>query len=213
MFWFRDILLAAMIAVPAAGAELALAARDTVAGFEMNHGDVLRFRLRNGQQRTMELVRTEARVLLTNLKALKQPQPDGGLLYEMAAEVRLDGHPLRLVRYVSAQETFAEPYVVNGMRLWLDAVDDIFAFVADNHGGKAGCRMEKRARFAANDAADRIAPVDLHPWYPIRKYFLDIGNSYNGDDPYLGAYQGSECHAGARCQPAERLAAVRARRH
>lgn len=192
----RKLGLVVLLCLSAAGAELALSARDTVTGFEMNPGDTVKFKLRNGQLRTLVLERTEARVLLTNLKVFKKPIADGGMIYEMAAQVRIDGHPLRLVRYVSAQETFAEPYVVNGMRLWLDAVDNVFEFLADNHGGQAGCQMQKRARFAANDALDRVAPVELQPWYPIREYFLDIGNSYNGDDPYYGAYKGSECHAG-----------------
>ncbi len=192
----RVILLATALALPAAGGELRLAARDTLTGFEMDHGDVLKFTLRSGETRTMSLEGTEARVLLTNLREFKKPRPDGGMLYEMAARVRIDGHALRLSRYISAQETFAEPYVVNGMRLWLDSVDDVFAFLADNHGGNAGCRLNKRARFAVNDARDRLAPVALRAWYPIRTWFLDIGNSYNGDDPHMGAYQGSECHAG-----------------
>ncbi len=192
----RALCFAALLAWPAAGAAISLSAQDTVSGFEMDVGDVLKFRLRNGQVRNMELVRTEARVLLTNLKELKKAQPDGGTIYEMTAHVRLDGHPLRLTRYVSAQETFAEPWVLNGMRLWLDAVSDAFEFLADVHGGHAGCRLNKRARFAVNDARDRVAPVDLHPWIPVRERFLDIGNSYNGDDPHMGAYQGADCHVG-----------------
>ena len=192
----RAVFLATLLASQAAAAEISLSAQDTVSGFEMDVGDVLKFKLRSGQVRSMELVRTEARVLLTNLKQLKKAQPDGGTLYEMTAHVRLDGHPLRLRRYLSAQDTFAEPWVLNGMRLWLDAVSDVFEFLVDAHGGQAGCRLNKRARFAANDARDPVAPIQLHPWFPVREPFFDIGNSYNGDDAHMGAYQGAECHAG-----------------
>lgn len=192
----RALVFAALLAWPAAAADIVLTARDTISGFEMDTGDVLKFELRNGQVRTMELVSTEARVLLTNLKAPKKSMGSGGTVYEMAAYVRIDGHPLRLARYVSAQESFAEPWVINGMRLWLDGTSDAFEFLNDTHGGHAGCRLNKRARFAANDARDRVAPVDLRHPFPMREYFLDIGASYNGDDTHMGAYQGGECHAG-----------------
>ena len=177
-------------------ADLSLAARDTVSAFELNRGDTVHYRLRNGQVRTLVLEQTSARILLTNLRKPRTAQPDGGTLYEMRARVRIDGHPLDLVHYVGAQESFAVPYVINGMRLWLDAVKDALNLMSDNHGGVAGCAMSFEARFAANDVRDAVAPVALHQWYPLKRPFLDIADSYNGDDPYFGAFQGAECHAG-----------------
>src|ERR1039457_2293580 len=157
---FNHILLAvALLTAPAWAAEFSLEARDTVSGFELNRGDVMRYRLRNGEVRTLALEETSARVLLTNLRELRKAQPDGGTLYEMRARVRIDGHSVDLIRYVGSQETFAVPYVINGMRLWLDAVSDSLALMADNHGGLADCAMNKHARFAANDARDPVAPV------------------------------------------------------
>jgi len=194
---FSHILfLVALIAVPAWAAEFSLEARDTVSAFELNHGDVMRYRLRNGQVRTLVLEETSARVLLTNLRELRKAQWDGGTLYEMRARVRIDGYPVNLIKYVGSQETFAVPYVINGMRLWLDAVSDALALMTDNHGGRAECAMNNDARFAANGARDPVAPVPLKQWYPLKRPFLDIAESYNGDDPYYGAYQGTECHAG-----------------
>lgn len=188
------LLAAASFLLPAA--DLTLAARDTVSGFEMNRGDTVRFRLRNGQVRTLVLEETSARVLLTNLRQLRAKQRDGGTLYEMRARVRVDGHPLDLVRYVGSQETLAVPYVINGMRLWLDAVRDALSLMSDDHGGVAGCAMSNQARFAANDLLDAVTPRPLHPWYPMKQPFLDIASCYNGDDPYFGAFEGAECHAG-----------------
>ena len=190
------VLAAILLAAPVAARELSLTAQDTVSAFEMDPGDVVKFRLRNGQLRTMVLTGTSARVLATNLREPRKAQPDGGTLYEMRAHVRIDGHALVLVRYVGSQESFAEPYVVNGMRLWLDAVSDALRLMVDNHGGQTGCAMARRARFAANDARDALASVTLHPWIPFKRMSLDIAECYNGDDPYMGAYQGAECHAG-----------------
>lgn len=190
-------LLAAFLSVNLAAArELSFTAKDTVTAFEMDPGDVVKFKLRNGQVRTMALEQASARILATNLRELRKAQRDGGTLYEIRAMLRIDGHRVTLVRYVGSQESFAEPYVINGMRLWLDAVSDALQFMADNHGGKAGCAMTRRARFAANDARDALAPVELRPWTPFQRIALDIAECYNGDDPYMGAYQGAECHAG-----------------
>ena len=186
----------ALAAWPARAAEYSIEARDTVSGFELNHGDTVKFKLRNGQVRTLTLEDTSARVLETNLRELRKAQTDGGTLYEIRARVRVDGHVLHLIRYVGAQETFAVPYVVNGMRLWLDAVRDALPLLVDNHGGNPECAMTRQARFAANDVHDAVAPVPLRLWYPMQRPRLDIAESYNGDDPYWGAYQGAECHAG-----------------
>jgi len=190
------ILAAFLMMTPALARELAFTAQDTVTAFEMDPGDVVRFRLRNGQVRTMVLGETSARVLETNLREPRKAQRDGGTLYEIRAKVRIDGHAVTLLRYVGSQESFAEPYVINGMRLWLDAVSDALQLMSDNHGGTAGCAMARRARFAVNDAKDALAPVELRPWTPFQRLSLDIAECYNGDDPYMGAYQGAECHAG-----------------
>ncbi|MEK7409476.1 MAG: hypothetical protein AAB225_30795 [Acidobacteriota bacterium] len=191
------LVLASLLgAIPAIARELAFQAKDTVTGFELDQGDVVRFQLRNGQVRTLVFEDASARVLATNLKEPRKAQPDGGTLYEMRARVKIDGHALTLIRYVASQESFAVPYVINGMRLWLDAVSDALRFISDNHGGGAGCAMSRRARFAANDMRDALAPVPLRPWMPFKRWFIDIAESYNGDDPYMGAYQGAECHAG-----------------
>ena len=176
--------------------EVELRAGDTVAAVELDAGGVLKFRLRNGELRRLEVVDAGAQVLATNLRELRKAQSGGGTLYLMRAAVKIDGHELNLLRYVGAQESFAGPYVVNGMRLWLDAVSDALSLMSDNHGGSAGCAMGRRVRIAVNDARDPLAPVPLRHWIPRQRPFLDIAESYNGDDPYMGAYQGAECHAG-----------------
>jgi len=192
----RYVLFLLIGAITLAAHEIALEARDTIAGVEMDPGDVLKFKLRNGQVRTLSLDSASAQVLESNLREPRKPQGDGGTLYLIKAEVKVDGHPMTLMRYVGSQESFAEPYIVNGMRLWLDFVSDALALMTDNHGGKSGCAMTKRVRFAINDARDPLAPVPLRHWIPMKRWFIDISDSYNGDDPYMGAYQGAECHAG-----------------
>lgn len=192
----QHLLVILLAAAPLIAREIVLEARDTVAAIEMDPGDVLRFKLRNGQIRTLSLEGASAQVLESNLRTPRKAQGDGGTLYLIKAEVRVDGHPMMLMRYVGSQESFAEPYVVNGMRVWLDFVSDALALMTDNHGGNSACAMRRRARFAVNDARDPLAPVPLRHWMPMKRPFIDIANSYNGDDAYMGGYQGAECHAG-----------------
>jgi len=179
---FRSFLFASHRIAPACARDISLAARDTISGFLLEPGDTLRFKLRNGQSRALQLDATDARILLTNLREIKKPQPNGGTVYEMAVRVRIDGHPLRIGRYRSTQESYAGPVVVNGIRFWLDATSDMMNVLTDDHGG---CELPLDRR-----------PASLAP--PCASCTSNIGESYNGDDPHLGAYQGAACHAGRR---------------
>ncbi|HUT32255.1 MAG TPA: PKD domain-containing protein [Planctomycetota bacterium] len=168
-------------------------AKDTLTAVELNHGDTLRFTLRNGQTRTLLLEQTAAKVLVTNLKELKKARGGGGTLLHFTARVRVDGQPMTMERYVGSQESFYEPYVVNGMRVWFDAVADLFDFVTEKHGE---CKPAKQARFAVQDATLPICPQEIQPWYPNDKQFIAIRDCYSGDDCWLGAYQGADAHGG-----------------
>ncbi|MDH7571653.1 MAG: PKD domain-containing protein, partial [Armatimonadota bacterium] len=122
-----------------------------------------------------------------------QAQPGSQLLYRFECRLRVDGHPLTLERHVGAQESFYQPYVINGMRVWFDAVADIFSFLREAHGE---CRPRKAARFAVCDAQDRICPEEVFSWYANPAGFIDLADTYNGDDCWLGAYQGVDAHGG-----------------
>jgi len=185
---------ALLLAGGAADAEsITRQAKDTITPVELNKGDTLRFQLRNGQVRTVTLQETSAKYLLTNVQAVKKPQADGAGVYWFAAKVLIDGHPITLERFVGSQETFYEPYVINGMRVWLDGVQDIFDFLTENHGA---CKPKKHARLAVNDATDRICPVELQLWFPNEALFIDVGETYNGDNAWMGAHKGADAHGG-----------------
>ena len=95
-------------------------------------------------------------------------------------------------RYLPTQESFYEPYVINGMRIWFDAVQDYFDFFTLKHGW---CKPRAQARFAVSDANDPIAP-DMAMWYPIDRHYIDVKDSYLGDDVWMGPYLGGSPHAG-----------------
>ncbi len=159
-------------------------AKDTLTAVELNRGETLRFRLINGQIRELTLHETSAEILLKG---------EGGTLYHFTCTVTIDGHKMLMERYVGSQESFYEPYVINGMRIWFDAVTDIFNFLREVHGK---CKPSKDARFAIADASIPICPEEVKTWCPLGREFIDIKDCYNGDDCWLGAYDGVEAHGG-----------------
>ncbi len=159
-------------------------AKDTLTAVELNCGETLHFRLLNGQVRQLTLMETSAEILL---------KAHEGLLYHFTCNVTIDGHEMLMERYVGCQESFYEPYVINGMHVWFDAVTGIFDFLRETHGK---CKPNKDARFAIADASISICPEEIKPWCPMARDFIDIKDCYNGDDCWLGAFQGKEAHGG-----------------
>ncbi len=171
-------------------------AKSTLTPIEMNIGDTIKYELRNGQVRSMVLEEASADVIITNLHELKTDQQGGGTLYHFTCTVSIDGHPMKMERYVGSQESFYEPYVINGMRIWFDGVSNISEIINLEHGGKdSESKPKKDARFALTDFNDMISPL-LYPWYLNKENFIDIRDSYNADDVWMGAYNGFEAHGG-----------------
>ena len=184
-------LIAFLIATGVADAEVVdLHARDTLTALEMDPGDQLRFRLRDGRLFNLVLEDTEA--------AIVEKVNPGGIVYSFSARVRVDGQPVTLKRYVCCQECFYEPYVINGVWIWLDTVKDVFDLIPIRYPrqGNLQCMPRKSVRLAIQDATLRICPQEMHPWIEDERNFLDVSACYNGDDCYLGPYLGQACHVG-----------------
>lgn len=178
---------------PAAAKVLERKSLDTLTAVEMNHGDLLRFTLSTGEVRTIELVDTAARVVVTNLPTLKRGFHGGGTVYEMTFRLKVDGQPVIARRYVPVQQSLYEPLVIDGLRIWPDGVKPIEAFLNDNHGGGL---PRTDARLAVQEMTRPLAPQPLRPWYPNRANFIDVAESYNANDVWMGPYQGADLHGG-----------------
>jgi hypothetical protein len=161
-------------------------AKDTITPVTLNYGDELRFRLRNGQVRSLKLIATGAK---------------SGLPFTFWADLQVDGENRRIERVIPAQESFYEPLETHGLRIWLDAVSDIF----DDDGGwmkekdiagAIACRPQRKARLAVNDVGDRICPETLVWWYPEKKDHIDVRQCYNGEDVWMGPFGGNQAHGG-----------------
>lgn len=170
-----------------------LVANATLSPVELDIGESVSFRLLNGKKRTFQVVEASAEVLFTNLERPKKSRPDGGSVYEMTCKILADGQPVTLRRYVCTQEAFYEPYVINGVRVWFDAVSDVENFLNLNHGR---CKPNKRVRLVLQDATERICPDMLGEWAPLETEFIDIARTHGGDNCWMGAFLGADAHAG-----------------
>lgn len=178
-------------------------AGETLAAVELMHGDVLEFRLLNGEVAVIELAGTGAEIITTTLKTPGVAEHAAKTAYRFWADFRIGGRPVRLEREVGTARSFYEPWTIGGVTLWLDAVDAIFTFVHETHGP---CRLQencaegfpprRHARLAVQDASARICPETVHPWCPLPAEGLKIENCYRGEDCWMGAYDGASAHGG-----------------
>lgn len=205
------------------GNTVTLNAKETITPVELNYGDRVKYRRIDGNELTIELVNTSANILFTNKNKIS-PDESGNdrgnlyrarLLYEITADVLINGFPMTMRKYIGSQESFYEPYVINGVRIWFDAVSNLFeqdgGFLntARSASGRKNLILDdgtvnKKIRFVLQDMTKRICPGEIHAWFKddqerddnfiYKENFIDIGRSFNGDDCYLGAYLGGESH-------------------
>jgi hypothetical protein len=180
-------------------------AKPTLTAVEMNHGETLEFTPLKGRPVSIELVDTRAEIVHTTLREPGQEEPRARTVYRFWADLRIDGEAVRLEREVGTQRSFYEPWIVGGVRIWLDAVDAIFEFMRETHGA---CRLQencahphrapprRQARLVVQDASVRVCPEIVHPWCPLPADGLRIEQCYRGEDCWMGAYDGASAHGG-----------------
>ena len=167
--------------------------RPTLCAVEMDVGDSLVYKLSNGTTRILELMEVRASLHRTSLKELKVEERGGVTVVGFRAIFKVDGIRCEFARIIGSQASFYEPPVVFGFRIWIDACQDVFEFIAENHGS---CKPRKRLRFAIQEATRSVAPVLLHPWCPLPRNGIRIEDCYDGHDCWLGPYRGASAHGG-----------------
>jgi hypothetical protein len=168
----------------------------------MIHGDVLQLRLPHGSA-DIELADTGAEIMETTLQTPGVEEPGAMTSYRFWGEFRVNGRPVRLEREVGTRKSFYEPWSIDGVQVWLDAVDAVFDFMRETHGP---CRLQencahrlpprRHARLAVQAASARICPETVHPWCPLPPGGLRIEDCYRGEDCWMGAYDGASAHGG-----------------
>lgn len=168
-------------------------AQPTLTAVEMDRRDTLAFTRVDGETVIVRLLDTTAEVIRTDLSSLKEEQYLANTELSFTIRLEIDGQLHDLYREVSTQKSFYEPDVIEGLRIWPDAVDDLFEYLDETHGE---CRPRKHARLAVQDASLRVCPEPLHAWCPLAEEGLDVRECYNQDDTWLGAYFGASAHGG-----------------
>ena len=188
--------------------------KETITPVELSHGESIVYERKDGEKICLQLIFTSANILYTNRN--KIPSDESGndrgnmyrarLLYEYSCKIAVNGIQMNMQRYVGSQESFFEPYVINGVRIWFIGVSDIF----EENGGflntvrSANGQLHKDARFVFQDMEERICPKDIYPWFVddqpknvnfiYKENFIDIGRCFNGADCFMGAYLAGESH-------------------
>ncbi len=169
-------------------------ARASMTPVELNRGDVCRFTLVNGETRTIEYLGAESSVL-------EIPATEG-LVATLTMRLRIDGDEIPFRRYFATQESFYEPAVVNGMRIFPDStLEYLQKTVPMRYPAKGAMRHHpwKDCRIVVQDATLSLCPEKLHPWFldkRIDSLFLPIGDAYHGGDCWLGPFAYGQAHGG-----------------
>ncbi len=171
-----------------------LRAKKTVTPIEVDCGDVIHYTLASGFTNQLEILHCSAKVVETNKQDLNDDWPEGGTILKLICTAKVNGLDACFVKYIGCQESFSQPYLINGMHLWLDNAKCLFDVIPENHGE---CRAQKDVRLVLHDGSLPICPQEISDWCDMYgKDYIDIGECYNGDDCYLGAYNGSAAHGG-----------------
>ncbi|MBV6643446.1 MAG: PKD domain-containing protein [Cyclobacteriaceae bacterium] len=182
-----------MVSFASIGAEINIAPKNTLSVVEIDKGDKVNYTLQDGRIVKIELLDTRVDIILTSLDTLKKSARHNGTIYSMTAHLRIDGQEMRMVRYVPVQESFYEPYIVNGLVIWFDALKSLSEYFNENHGP---CLPERDARFALHDATMSICPEEVGNWMNVPDEQLLVRKSYSGEDTWLGTYFGADLHGG-----------------
>ncbi len=167
--------------------------KSTLSAAELDHGDSMTVILQDRREIKIELLDSQSRVLFTTLESTRKGVAGGGSIYEMTCRLRVDGQEMSMVRYVPVQQSFYEPYVIGGLRIWFDGLKSVGDWFNETHGE---CLPKKAARFAFQDATLSISPEPLHNWVPIASRRIDVKDCYAGDDTWMGPYFGADLHGG-----------------
>jgi hypothetical protein len=89
---------------------------------------------------SIELVNAEAEIVRTTLKEPGREEPGAKTVCRFWADLRIDGVDTRIEREAGTQACFYEPWTVGDVRIWLDSVDAVFAFLRETHGP---CRRQE----------------------------------------------------------------------
>lgn len=175
----------------------------TLTPFELDPGDTLRLRLSSGRLWEMTLRGAAAAVVARGFDRYRDAGHAGGdiSVYAFEATAAINGRDFHMRREVGSQASFHDPWVVDGVRVWLDGASCVFkdkgGFMEEKdwRGGLL-CSPFRLTRWAVQEEGRGICPGPLGDWYPNPTGRLDIRDCYTGEDCWMGPYNGGAAHGG-----------------
>jgi PKD repeat protein len=164
-----------------------LFAKETITPLALNVGDQFEFVLKNKVEVSFKIGKTS----FSEIERVK----GRGVIYEFSCELFIDGVQIRLERFVSCQQAFYVPFVINGIRIWFNDVGKIFDHLVIRTTDTRSL-PNSDIRIVLQDATLDICPEKIVNWYRSEESFLLIENCYGGDDCWLGVYKSEGCHGG-----------------
>lgn len=168
-------------------------AKETLTVVELNEGDEIKYELQSGRIVTIKIIESQSEIIFSTIDLPGEGSYTDASVFKMRCLINVDGQNLNLVRYVPVQESFYEPYNVNGLRIWFDALKSLKQFYNENHGD---CLPKKQVRLALHDANIPICPEELTNWCRVTEDYPDVKLCYRGEDTWLGTYYGTDLHGG-----------------
>jgi PKD repeat protein len=167
--------------------------KSTITVIELNDGDEVKFNLQTGRIVHLKLINNQTEIVFSTTSLPGQGRSTDASVFKMRCMVNIDGQDLEMIRYVPVQESFYEPYYVNGLRIWFDALKSLDQFYNENHGT---CLPKKQVRLALHDATLPICPEEITKWCNLPENYPDVKLCYRGEDTWLGTYFGTDLHGG-----------------
>ena len=184
-------------------------AKATMTPFELNHGVCLHYEKVTGDSVSIEWLDTEAYVLEREYAKRGYGGASGDIsVYGFSCVLKIDGEQHEIKREVGSAGSCDEPFEIDGVHIWLDAVKCIFDTSFDHRGSPGGFMIEKDfmtayvcmprqdARFVMQDVSVSICPETMAHWVDLPRGRPVIEECYNGEDCWMGPYGGKFAHCG-----------------
>lgn len=168
-------------------------AKKTLTVVELDEGDEVEYELQSGRKVHIKLLESQSDIIFSTVNLPGQGNSTDASVFKIKCLVNIDGQDFEMIRYAPVQESFYEPYNVNGLRIWFDALKSLNQFYNENHGD---CLPKKQIRLALHDATLPICPEEITNWCNIPENYPDVKLCYRGEDTWLGTYFGSDLHGG-----------------
>lgn len=170
-----------------------LLSKNTLTVVELDHGDEIKYELMSGKVVQLKVIDSNVEVIFSTVDLPGEGKFNAASIFKMECTLLIDGQEMNMVRYVPVQESFYEPYNVNGLRIWFDALKSLDQVYNENHGD---CLPTKQVRLALHEAHLPICPEEITAWCNLPDNFLDLKLVYNGENTWLGTYFGTDLHGG-----------------